>query len=116
MSARSNRRPRVVALALGSVLALGVLTGCSGQRDPSSYTEGVQDQFVSGCTDQGSQDKDAGLEASGNFWTKSECQCAIDKIVKDVPFGTFKDINNTQINKPAPLPDSFTKVFASCNK
>lgn len=116
MSARPHRRYRLVVALLGTLLAVGLLSSCSGQRDPSSYTSGVKEQIVLGCVDQGKKDqKEPGAETK-DFWTTSECTCAKDRIVKQVPFGTFKDIENAQINEPTPLPKSFTKVFESCNK
>ena len=115
MSARSHRRPRIVVALLGTVLAVGLLSSCSGQRDPSSYTSGVKKQIVLGCVDQGKQDQKDG-KAGKDFWNSSECTCAMQRIIKDVPFSKFKEIENAQINEPAPLPESFTKVYASCNK
>jgi len=114
VSARPHRRPRIAVALLGTVLAVGLLSSCSGQRDPTSYTSGVKKQIVAGCVDQGKQDQKAGKEGK-DFWSTSECTCAMKRIIKDVPFSTFKEINNAQINEPAPLPKSFTKVYASCN-
>lgn len=100
---------RLVLTSAAAVLALGMLAGCSGQRTPSSYTSAVKDDFIAGCT---AMTKDDGKAKP----SKSDCECAYNQIADDVPFSEFKSINEAQIEKPSPLPASFTKAYKSCVK
>lgn len=99
-----------------AVVALGLLGGCAGQRDPGSYTDAVETNFVRGCTETSKSDVANGDVAEGApTLDRSECQCAFTAIKKDVPFSEFKKINTDQIDEPSPLPESFTKAFADCD-
>ena len=44
------RRRRLASLAGALVLSLALVSGCAGQRAPDSYTDGVQKNFITGCT------------------------------------------------------------------
>ena len=107
MSATSPRRHRLAVLLAGSVLSLGLLAGCAGQKTPSSYTDGVEEDFMNGCQDIAKQD---GVIDS----PKDYCQCAWKAIKADVPFKEFKAINSDLTENNGPLPESFTKAFADC--
>ncbi len=113
---RSPIRPRVAAPLLAAVVALGLLGGCAGQRDPGSYTDAVEENFVRGCTDTAKSDAASGDVAEGKAnYNRADCQCAFTAIKKDVPFSEFKKINSDLIEEPGPLPESFTKAFADCD-
>lgn len=116
MSRSPIRRHRALAPAVVAVVALGLLGGCAGQRDPGSYTDAVEANFIRGCTDTAKSDAAGGDVAEGQpNYTRTECQCAFTAIKKDVPFSEFKKINSDQIEEPSTLPSSFTKVFADCD-
>lgn len=116
MSPSPIRRHRLAAPLLVAVVALGLLGGCTGQRDPSSYTDAVEENFLDGCIGTSEDDAADGAVAEGaNVWGRAECQCAYDAIKKDIPFSEFKQVNSDQIEEPGPLPASFTKVFADCD-
>lgn len=110
------RRHRVAAPFLAAVVALGLLGGCTGQRDPGSYTDAVEKNFVNGCVGTSKDDAAAGdVAESANVWGRADCQCAYDAIKKDIPFSDFKKLNSDLIDEPGPLPESFTKAFADCD-
>ncbi len=128
MPATSIRQRRRVSLA-AIVVAVGLLAGCAGQRAPSSYTGEVQKAFIEGCwttlvSDHNSAGAKDGAVASADSLrskyrdqvtsTKKECTCAFTKIKKDVPFGTFKKLDDKLIETPAKLPSSFTTAYDSC--
>ena len=116
MSRTPIRRHRVAAPLVAAVVALGLLGGCAGQRDPGSYTDAVEKNFIRGCVGTSKQDVASGdVAESANVWERAECQCAFTAIKKDVPFSEFKKINSDQIEEPSQLPSSFTKVFADCD-
>ena len=83
----ARRRP-IALLALG--VAAVLLVGCGQQRDPTSYTSGVKDNFVHGCERGVRADPtEAQLKASNEV-----CQCVIEKITRSpdaggVPFHEF---------------------------
>lgn len=110
MSATPIRRHRFAASLAGVVLGLGLLAGCSGQRAPGGYSDKVGASFVQGCTATAEGD-------NVNFDAKTYCQCAYDALSGPggVAFDEFKKVNNDQTEKPGRLPQSFTKVFASCS-
>ncbi len=111
MPATSNRRRhRLTVPFVGAVLALGLLAGCTGQRDPGSYGDKVETNFVKGCTATSTADGATKAEA-GEF-----CQCAYDAIKKDVEFDDFKKANNDLIDVEgdAELPKGITDAYESC--
>ena len=98
------------------MVALGLLGGCAGQRDPGSYTDAVEANFIRGCVGTSKDDQANGdVSESANVWGRADCQCAYDAIKKDIPFSEFKQVNSDQIEEPSRLPSSFTKVFADCD-
>lgn len=122
--------PRLAALALVAV----VLAGCTGQKEPTSYTDSVKKDFTSGCWTTLISDKHpkdvvfeptddrekreakaikGGTDAEVTA-AKDYCSCAYKKIEKDVPFGDFRKINEDLRTEQGPLPESFQKAYASC--
>lgn len=124
--------PALVALVATTVL----LAGCSGQRDPGSYTASVKKDFVSGCWTTTIFDKNPkikvepsdsrdsreakatkGGKAADVKAAKTSCTCAYARIKEKVKFGTFRSINeNLREDGTGKLPSSFTKAFASCKQ
>lgn len=107
MTATPARRSRFTVPAAGLVLCLGLLAGCAGQRTPTSYTQSVENNFLSGCVSTAKQDKT--IASPTDF-----CNCAFKAIKKDVPFGDFKRANSKLTENPGKLPESFTKAYDSC--
>jgi hypothetical protein len=128
------RRRRSPALLAALAVVVLLLAGCSGQRDPGSYTESVKTHYKESCATQFLLDhnhidvaNDATLEtrtaAAEKGSSKSEisetddyCTCAWKIISKKVPFGDFKKINDDLRENGGPLPTSFTKKYASCEE
>jgi hypothetical protein len=110
------RRHRLVAAVLVALVAIGLLGGCTGQRDPGSYTDAVEENFLKGCVGTSADDAESGeVSESASVWGRADCQCAYDAIKRDVPFSEFKQLNSDLIEEPGPLPESFTKAFADCD-
>lgn len=139
MPATPIRRRRPVVLGITVVLSLVLLAGCSGQREPGSYTDGVEKSFNEGCWEQKVLDGDDGLakelltdegleigddelepliekgaDAEVIGAAKSYCQCAYDAIKDDVSFGDFKKTTDELRDDNGPLPASFQKAYAGC--
>lgn len=117
MSVSAQRHRRHVVPLVGAVLALLVMAGCVGQRTPGGYDDSVEENFVSSCRKTSAEDAGGATPkfADGTeLDVKEFCECAYDKISKDVPFGDFKDVVNDQIDSPDTLPKSFTKAYQSC--
>ena len=132
MTATPTRRLGPALLALVALAAL--LAGCSGQRDPGSYTASVKRDFVSGCwtTTIFDENPDVKLQPSDSRDTreakatklgsaaqvkaaKSSCTCTFTAIKKKVKFGTFKSINeNLREDGGGKLPSSITNAYKSC--
>ena len=88
MSRSPIRRPRVAAPLLAAVVALGLLGGCAGQRDPGSYTDAVEANFIRGCVGTSKDDQANGdVSESANVWGRADCQCAYDAIKKATAVG-----------------------------
>ena len=107
MPATRIRRHRFTVLLIGAVLCLGSVTGCARQKIPTSYTDSVKEDFLNGCKKTAKADGE--ITAVSDF-----CTCAWTAIKKDVPFGTFKKVNNQLTDEPGKLPSSITKAYDSC--
>lgn len=109
MPASPIRRHRRAASLAGVVLGLGLLAGCAGQRAPGDYSSKVKTDFIAGCKQTANDDK-------ASFDATAYCTCAYDALsgTDGVSFDEFKKVNDAQVEKPAPLPSSFTKIFTSC--
>ncbi len=108
MSSSQPRRRRTAALLIGIVLVLGLLSGCARQKIPTGYTDGVKEDFTTGCTVTAKRDGMSAGEA------KDYCGCAWKAIKKDVPWSTFKKVNDDLTEDNGPLPSSITKVLTDC--
>lgn len=116
-------------------LAVTALIGCSGQREPGSYTASVKKDFVAQCWITRVLDQNADLEVTNSdpladqqkaleedapsddvATAKESCGCAYAAIKKDVKFSAFKSLNDDLRENPEKaLPDSFTKAYADCD-
>lgn len=132
----ANRTPHVGPALVALVATTVLLAGCSGQRDPGSYTASVKKDFVSGCWTTTIFDKNPkikvepsdsrdsreakatkGGKAADVKAAKTSCSCAYADIKKKVKFGTFRSINeNLREDGTGKLPSSFTRAFASCKQ
>jgi len=126
-STRSPKRAagRRWALVASALLALVALSACTGQRDPTHYSDGVKKNFVEGCR--------AGLSPTGVAATDPEakasqatCECLITKLSAPadsggVPFKEFADAQSKIRSDPGKYPISkvlpkyaeFTKACAT---
>jgi hypothetical protein len=115
-------------------LAVTVLAGCAGQKEPGSYTGGVKDDFKQACYVQRVLDAEptiqVGSAASMNDKeakvkkdapkavikaASDYCSCVLKVILKKVHFSEFKKVNDDlRDDNNKPLPSSFTKAFSSC--
>ena len=130
----SSALRRAAASAAAVVVAVVVLAGCSGQREPTSYTDGVKTDFTSGCwtvlvgdahpkdiTFEPTDNREAREAKATKFGSEAEisaakdyCGCVIKKITKDVKFSEFKQVNDDLREDNGPLPESFQKAYSSC--
>ncbi|MGI8710994.1 MAG: hypothetical protein ACR2LA_08395 [Acidimicrobiales bacterium] len=127
-----NRVGRTVAAL---AVAAALLAGCSGQRDPGSYTADVKRDFVAGCwtttifdkypkievaQSDSRADREAkaaeGASATDVRAAKTTCTCAYAQIKQKVKFGTFRSVNENLREDGGKLPPVFTKAFESCVK
>lgn len=107
-----RRRHRLVLPLVGAVLALGLLSGCAGQREPDGFSDKVEASFIQGCSATATDDEK--ISDPETF-----CQCAYDALSDKqdgVEFKEFKRINTEVVADPGPLPASFTKYFEGCEK
>ena len=92
-------------------MSLALVSGCTGQQAPDSYTDGVQKNFVEGCTTV------SGDTLGSASDTKQSCTCAYNAIKKNVQFATFKEINDDLTESGGgPLPKSFQDAYDSCEE
>lgn len=126
----TSPRRRRVAMVVATVLAVVVLAGCAGQKDPGSYGTGVHDDFISGCWTGHVADTHPGLSylptdnrtlreaKASKVATKAElsadqntCQCIYGVLLKHVPFHEFAAANAGLRDKPGPLPSNIVNAY-----
>jgi hypothetical protein len=126
----------VLALAVAALL----LASCGGaQRDESTYSSKVENNFTGQCWVQRAADKYPEIAKSFNLddslsnrqdkvtsqaktpeakadvkAAQSYCGCVYAALKKRVKFGTFKKINENLRDNGGKLPTSFTQAYASC--
>ena len=106
------RRRRLASLA-GAVVSLALVSGCAGQRAPTSYTDSVKKNFITGCTTVSTGDAALGTPTEANQY----CTCVFTEIKKNVKFSEFKKINDDLTQSGGgPLPSSFQDAYTSCQK
>lgn len=109
-----RRRPRRVAI-LGAVVAVGLLAGCTGQRDPSGYSDSVRENFIAGCDGSafvGADDDDAKDAIS---LPTPQCECIYDTIEETIDFDDFSSANSNRRDDPTPLDDpEFVAAYDAC--
>ncbi len=123
----------MLALAVGVLL----LAGCAGgQRDESSYSSKVEDNFTGQCWVQTVADANPDIAKSfklddslGNrqdrvtskapkaqvIAAQKYCGCVYAALKKRVKFGEFKKINEDLRDNGGKLPKSFTDAYSSCS-
>lgn len=120
MPAVPNRRRASVLAAV--FLSLVVLAGCTGQRDPDSWSDGIKTEFVETCDGTAAAtEKNQAVKAEllKNKQPTERCQCVIDHLEKNMDFSDFKSANNDRrdakasdqkaLNEPA-----FKKAYDAC--
>lgn len=114
-SSQIRRRPRSVAL-LGAVFVIGLLAGCTGQKDPDGYSDSVRENFVAGCDGSafvGADDDDAKDAIS---LPTPQCECIYDTIEETVDFDDFSSANSNRRDDPTPLDDpEFVAAYDACD-
>jgi hypothetical protein len=114
---------------IGLVFVAGLVAGCSGQRDPGSYTPSVRKAFVEGCwtttvlarhhstvdASESAAAKAADIGSATEIRTaRARCGCVYGRLQKDVSFGQFRSVNERLRSQGGSLPASFSKAYASC--
>ncbi len=113
-SSQIRRRPRHVAI-FGAVIALGLLVGCTGQRDPGDYSKSVRKNFIAGCDASAYVDTDNAAEMKAKALPTKQCECIYDYFEENVDFGDFSGANSDRRDNPRALDDpEFTKAFEGC--
>ena len=113
-SSEIRRRPRHVAI-LGAVLALGLLVGCTGQRDPGDYSKSVRKNFIAGCDASAFADDDNAAEMKAKALPTKQCECIYDYFEENVDFDDFSSANSDRRDDPSALDDpEFTKAYDRC--
>jgi hypothetical protein len=129
-----NRRRRSALLTAVALTAALLLAGCAGQREPTSYTDGVEEDFTQACWtqtlldhntdievgDADSMDVRASKATKGSSKAevraaKTYCTCVFKAIKKNVEFSEFKKVNDDLREEEGTLPRSFTKSYDSCD-
>ncbi len=105
---RGRTGARGLAALVLALFALVALSACTGQRDPTSYSDSVKENFVEGCR--------RGLSPTGVAATdpeaaasKRSCECLIGKLSADadkggVPFKQFAAAQSKIRDDPAANP------------
>lgn len=115
MSAVVNRRLRITTAGAASLLALSLLTACGGERDPTKWSDSIQEKFVAGCDGSAFKDeKDAAAMKAASLSTKT-CECIYTQLKKNMDFGHFSSVNSKLRDNPAALKDpKFVKSYKAC--
>ncbi|MCB0978518.1 MAG: hypothetical protein KDB02_13770 [Acidimicrobiales bacterium] len=93
MSAVPSRRRRLL-IGFAIVVSLA-LSACTGQRDPTKYSDGVRENWMEGCT------APAGDKAEG--LSSKTCGCIYDHVEEKMDFSDFKDANSDRRENPTVL-------------
>ena len=115
---RKKKTSQILKPALAGVFALLLLAGCTGQRDPGNYGDGVRDEFIKGCIgdilDPGvSKDSDRAPSTA----SRDECAYVYEQIEKKVDFDDFRSAN-TKLREGSidKLPKDIQKVVDDAHK
>lgn len=93
MSAVPSRRRR---LLVGAVLVVSLgLSACTGQKDPTKFSDGIRDNWMEGCT-MPAGDKTKGLSTS-------TCKCIYDHVEENMDFSDFSGANSDRRDEPTVL-------------
>lgn len=124
--ARPARRPRLLVVVLGALLALGA---CAGQRQiPDQYGDTTRDNFQEGCeealtvaTDDLDDSELVAEDVGGSQPFTAEraqevCRCSYEGISgpDGIPFEEFKDINEQLEDEAGPLPQDVRDIVTGC--
>lgn len=110
MSAALIRRRFVPAFA-AAVLSVVLLSSCTGQRDPSSWSDSIKDEFVAGCDGSAAaseSDPAIAKELKANAQPTAVCRCVINKLADTMDFSEFKSANSDRRDEPASARSALT--------
>jgi hypothetical protein len=103
-AAPSRRRHLLAGAAVVFALALGA---CTGQTDPSDYSDGVRENWMEGCVTP------AG-EAEGGL-SESTCGCIYTHVEENMDFSDFKSANSDRREEPTVLQGpGWDEAFEAC--
>ncbi len=108
------RRPSTRLLVLPVVVALGLLTACGQQTQPTSYGDDYESNFMFGCKQQVKipEDAEGGPQAPEDY-----CKCVYKGLKDKVPFDDAKKFEDQQADEDAgqiKVPKNIQAVFDSC--
>jgi hypothetical protein len=87
-----------VLRAVAAVICALLLAGCSD--GPSGYDGKVERDFIGGCRSGGA--------------STPVCQCVFDRIVDDMPFATFKALDERREDEPGYLSPELRRFAVDC--
>jgi hypothetical protein len=109
---RSGRPTLRTALAVAAMVAL--LGACTqGRTVPDKYGDTTRNNFLEGCAQTASSDSGEG-DAFSDDEARDICVCAYERIVEDIPFSEFKEVNEQQEEEPTALPEEFQDIMKDC--
>jgi hypothetical protein len=106
VSAVPSHRRRALLAGAAVVLAL-VLSACTGQKDPTDYSDGVRENFVEGCV--------APAEVVADGLPESTCGCIYDYFEENVEWSEFSSANSERREETSVLSgEPWDSAYESC--
>lgn len=102
---------RLAATLVGGTLVLGLVIGgillLRGDADEQTdYDEAVAERFLSVCTQDAA---DLGFAAPAEF-----CRCSYERIVAEIPFDRFVQMDAAMREDPGAVPDEIDRIRTDC--
>jgi hypothetical protein len=109
-AAERARRRLVVTGVLGAVLVAVVIGGIlilrGDPEDQSDYDDAVADRFLAICTADATE---LGFADPVEF-----CRCTYDRIVAEIPFARFVEMDAALREDPGAVPDDIALIRTEC--
>lgn len=110
------------ALALVALLAVGALSGCTGNPDPREWNAAAKQNFIEGCTTEVRAAD--GTTTSLLLADRSDCECIYDKIRDGGEFALDWDVMKEYENRQAEAkagdlptpPKQLTSAISACQE